>query len=71
MRYFFFSYNVQNDKKVGRGNIGIMKETFPSDDELREIAAERNPEMTSDNIIITGWNEFKSEEDYYSFFGKE
>jgi len=66
MRYLFFTYIAQNDIRVAHGNIWGKWEKFPSNTELKEIAEERNPGLSA---VITGWKEFKAEEDWDAFTG--
>jgi hypothetical protein len=67
MRYFLFVYTWTGTTKAGNGNLWMECETFPSNCELKKIAAERCPEMAT--IVIMSWNEFETEQDYRAFIG--
>ena len=65
-RYFFFSYRYPS----GFGNYFCWTEGghFPGIDFVTKAIAERIGEPQS-NIVIAGWNEFKSKEDYEQLNG--
>jgi hypothetical protein len=67
MRYFFFTYIWTGTTKSGNGNLWLERETFPSNDMLKEAASKFCPEKAT--IVITTWNEFKTEQDYRAFIG--
>ena len=67
MRYFLFAYTWEGATKSGNGNLWLERETFPSNDMLKEAASKLCPEKAA--IIITTWNEFETEQDYRAFTG--
>jgi hypothetical protein len=72
MRYFLFSYTFSAIAKAGHGNLFFTSDVFPSNDMLT-VEAEKIVSKTVDDItsiVITGWNEFKSKEDFNSFVGE-
>jgi len=66
MRYLFFTYIAQNNLKIAHGNLWGEWEKFPSNSEIKGIAKSRNPDMEA---VITGWQEFNSEDDFNTFTG--
>lgn len=64
MRYFLFHYTFQTPTRSGDGNMAIQSEGFPANKWLKEQAT---PDASS--VVITGWSEFASEEDYNAFCG--
>lgn len=67
MRYFFFTYSVMLTDKVGIGNVWTDAERFPSSNSIKEIAANNNDGCSLDKIVVTGWQEFSSKEDFDNF----
>lgn len=77
MRYFIFYYNWITKGSSGDGNIFYWSADMPHNDRIRTDAAEsiaenlkgarELPLMT--DIVITGFNEFKSREDFEGFSG--
>lgn len=65
MRYFFVYYTWSGENKNGDGNLRFEFDGFPSNEGLKEVA-KRNCPCTAD-VIISGWQEFASKEDYLAF----
>lgn len=63
-RYFLFSYSYT----TGTGNLAISSMEFPSNKHLRNLMSGLSGADVKD-IVILGWNEFKSEEDFLNFLG--
>ena len=66
MRYFLFTYTGVTDVQSSVGNLWGEFDSFPSNAFLKSEAAEDSG-LNDADIVITGWNEFKSKEDYDSF----
>ncbi len=67
-RYLFFSYTCISDTHHGTGNLWGDFDSFPSNDMLKSKAKLSSVEGCT--IVITGWNEFKSKEDFNAFTGQ-
>ncbi len=74
MRYFIFYYNWSDllGPKFGWGNVFVKSECFPSQRDIKDKAEEmcghkEFPPAYKTDIVLTGWNEFKSKEDYEAF----
>lgn len=71
-RYFLFHYTVGCSRGVvgGDGNLWVESSEFPSNTLLKEKALSslsyKPPDAT---VVITGWNEFKTRDDYLGFTG--
>jgi hypothetical protein len=60
MRYFLFQYAALG----ANGNLPCKCAIFPA---LKDLNALIKKETSLEKIVITGWNEFKSEQDYNDF----
>lgn len=71
MRYFLFRIEWVNDSAQGFGFLLVKNETFPSMTELKSEFSSKSgdPSITDDCVVVMGWNEFNSEDDYNSFKG--
>jgi len=69
MRYFVFYYIYTDEyNRQGCGFIPLVKpKGFPSSKEIRKEV--RHCAVASE-VVLTGFNEFKSEQDYLDFTGK-
>ena len=71
MRYLFFHYSwtVNRTKRQpssrGDGNLFAAFSLFPSNNLVKAIARPLCP--IDAVIVVTGWQEFKSREDFFSF----
>ena len=72
MRYFFFSYQWSQVDRFGFGNLFFSSERFPSNSFVKESARDYMKTVDAEygEIVITNWQEFKSEDDYKSYVGK-
>ncbi len=70
MRYFLFTYAYANDMKYGNGNILIISDEFPSQEWIKSEIKNTHVDKAISDIAITGWNEFKTENDFNLFTGK-
>ena len=66
VRYFFFSYVANDGANFANGNIWMAAEKFPSHAEIKSIAENRNPGLV---VVVTGWKEFSSKDDFDAFTG--
>jgi len=64
-RYFLFTFTWQSPTQYGDGNLWMERPRFPSNIYLKKMAAEGKP--ADAQIAITGWNEFRDEDDYLAF----
>jgi len=62
MRYFYFA----GISSAGYWGMSSTSEKFPSQIDICEAAAEQCG-VTPENIVILGWQEFKSKEDFNSY----
>jgi hypothetical protein len=62
MRYFLFSYTYNS----GNGNLFVESAVFPQKSWLREVMSENAQEQIN-NIVISGWCEFKNKQDADNF----
>lgn len=70
-RFFLFSYTyTHGTSRFGYGNIFGEFKSFPSQTFLKSQAME-NIQEDDVIIVITGWTEFSTEEDYLWFIADE
>jgi len=69
MRYFLFSYTWTGRGRKGHGNLAFgCGDGFPNrNDILRQAAVNSAVE----DIVISGWTEFNSEQDYMEYIDDE
>lgn len=71
MRQFFFTYRADtpDGRRAVVGNLYFECSEFPSNGVLRAAAGEKARAALGPDacVILTGWQEFKSKEDYDSF----
>lgn len=65
MRYFLFHYTFVAGVQSGRGNLFFSHKTFPSMKWVKEQFMNDCPKGAK--IVISGWNEFNSKEDFDCF----
>ena len=71
MRYFFFTYTGK-PKYIGQirlpGTVCVSCEDFPNQKDLEAEILEKEKDFS--RIVIIGWQEFKSKQDFLSFIGE-
>lgn len=70
MRYFIFYFYFQSADKAGHGILPLKQSSMPSQHEVRESAkgiVQRKLDTSSTQVVITGFSELGSEEDYDDF----
>jgi len=69
VRYFLFAYfAIDKNGQFTFGNLLVSGEKFTSKIDLENSIKNSNDGMEG---IISGWTEFKNEEDYNDFMGDE
>ncbi len=67
-RWFLFNYKYFSKTKEGNGNLVFESELFPSNIELKQLAA-KHSDSNINQVVILGWCEFKNKEDFDRFRG--
>jgi len=65
-RYFLFTYRWESPSQFGTGNLWFESARFPSNKHLKSLASKNSP-VSPEEVVITGWNEFRDEDDYLAF----
>jgi len=69
MRYYLFYYTWSNKRMAtsGDGNLFIEFDVLPSNKQLKQQVKKVIPKGST--VVIAGWSEFSSKEDYENFRG--
>jgi hypothetical protein len=65
-RHFLFFYTINTGHYTGSGNIWIACDKFPSNKFLKSMV-----KFDPAHVVINGWTEFSTKEDYDNFISGE
>lgn len=70
-RYFFISFNYKYNLGDRTGNIGLVRNDLPSNEEIKDIAYEKYNKIHKGmhDIIVLSIHEFKDKQEYDKFWG--